>query len=257
MSGTLQPFEFFVKVTHLPDFTIQKAVPSPFPQEHILSLACCGVTTAMQQRTPAMYKKLISRIMEVVNFTPANVGVFTASYKVLERLLETGIKTMLNKPLFHEQKGMSLRENDLLIARFKSYAKRGGAVLLGVQGGRSSEGADYPGNQMNSVVVVGVPYAEPTASINAQIKYYESCFPEHGREYGYMVQALKKAAQTAGRPIRTLEDRGAIIFLDYRFTTKYCQYFLPLWIRRGIKNLPDEEGAIAKELKLFYNFKEN
>ena len=35
-------------------------------------------------------------------------------------------------------------------------------MFLGVQGGRTSEGVDFPGNQMNSVVVVGIPYAEPT-----------------------------------------------------------------------------------------------
>jgi len=252
MSGTLQPLESYVKITHLPDSTIRIAVPSPFPREHILSLACCGVTTAMQQRTPSMYKKLVRRVAEVAHATPANVGVFTASYEVLERLLDAGLRENLDKPLLHEHRGMSSRENDRLIARFKSYAKRGGAVLLGVQGGRSSEGVDYPGDQMNSVAVVGVPYAEPTARIGAQIEYYERCFPGHGREYGYVVPALKKAAQAAGRPIRSLEDRGAIVFLDYRFATAYCQHFLPFWVRRGMKTLPDEDGTITKELSRFY-----
>jgi DNA excision repair protein ERCC-2 len=191
--------------------------------------------------------------VEVVNYTPANVGVFTASYEVLQRVLDAGLKNALEKPLLHEHRGMTSRENDRLIARFKSYAKQGGAVLLGVQGGRSSEGADFPGDQMNSVAVVGVPYAEPTARIEAQIKYYDQCFPGHGREYGYVVPALKKAAQAAGRPIRTLEDRGAIVFLDYRFATAYCQHFLPLWIRRGIKTLSDEDNVIAEELRNFYN----
>jgi len=257
MSGTLQPLESYVEITHLPDSTVRKAVPSPFPREHILSLACCGVTTAMQQRTPGMYKKLVRRIGEVVHSTPANIGVFTASYEVLERLLEAGLKEIVDKQLLHEHRGMSSKQNDRLIARFKSYARRGGAVLLGVQGGRSSEGADYPGDQMNSVAVVGVPYAEPTARISAQINYYESCFPGHGREYGYVIPALKKAAQAAGRPIRTLEDRGAIVFLDHRFATSHCQNFLPVWIRRGMKTLPDEEGAIAEELMRFYHFKES
>jgi len=257
MSGTLQPLESYAKITHMPDSTVRSAVPSPFPREHILSLACCGVTTAMQQRTPSMYKKLASRVAEVAYSTPANVGVFTASYEVLERLLEAGLRESLDKPLLHEHRGMSSKENDRLVAKFKSYAKRGGAVLLGVQGGRSSEGADYPGDQMNSVAVVGVPYAEPTARIGAQIKYYERSFPGHGREYGYVVPALKKAAQAAGRPIRSLEDRGAIVFLDYRFATAYCQHFLPLWIKRGMKTLPDEDGAITEELTRFYIPKEN
>ncbi len=253
MSGTLEPLESYARITCLPETTVCRAVPSPFPREHILALICLGVTTAMQQRTASMYRKMVKRIAEVVRHTPANVGVFTASYEVLERLLSAGLKNAVNKPVFAEHRGMASRENDLLVGRFKSYAKRGGAVLLGVQGGRASEGADYPGDQMNSVVVVGVPYAEPTPRIEAQIRYYEKRFPRHGREYGYVLPALKKASQTAGRPIRTLNDRGALIFLDYRFATKLCRQFLPLWINRGMKTLPDEGGVIAQELMRFYS----
>jgi len=252
MSGTLQPLESYVKVTHLPASTVCQALPSPFPKEHILSLACCGVTTAMEHRTPAMYRKIVRRIVEVVENTPANVGVFAASYEVLERVLEAGLEDSVEKPLFSEHRGMKSRENERLINKFKSYAKRGGAVLLGVQGGRSSEGADYPGDQMNAVAVVGVPYAEPTPTVNAQIRYFDERFYGHGREYGYVVPALKKAAQAAGRPIRTLEDRGAIVFLDHRFATPYCQRYLPVWLRRGMKTLPDEDNAISSELKRFY-----
>ncbi|MEM2102908.1 MAG: helicase C-terminal domain-containing protein, partial [Candidatus Bathyarchaeia archaeon] len=149
-------------------------------------------------------------------------------------------------------RGMKSKENELLINRFKSYAKKGGAVLLGVQGGRASEGTDYPGDQMNSVAIIGVPYAEPTPKVKAQIDYYEKRFPKLGREYGYVLPALKKAAQAAGRPIRTLEDRGALVFLDHRYATSYCQKFLPLWIRRDMKTLPNENGLISRELRMFF-----
>ncbi len=254
ISGTLEPLESYVKITNLPAETVRRALPSPFPKENILSLVCCGVTTTMKRRTREMYRKLAKRVAEISRYTPANVGVFTASYEVLEGLLQAELENVIDKPLFSERRGMSSRENDLLISRFKSYAKRGGAVLLGVEGGRSSEGADYPGPQMNAVAVVGVPYAEPTPRVAAQVKYYENRFPGHGREYGYILPALKKASQAAGRPVRTLEDRGAIIFLDYRFATTYCQRFLPRWVRRDIKTLPDREGLIAQELLLFFGF---
>jgi DNA excision repair protein ERCC-2 len=206
----------------------------------------------MKQRTRNMYKKLADRITEVVRYTPANVGIFTVSYGVLESLLEAGLEETIDKPLFAEHRDMASRDNDQLVNLFKSHAKRGGAVLLGVQGGRSSEGADYPSDTMNSVVVVGVPYAKPTPRTSAQVRYYETRFPKHGREYGYVLPALKKASQAAGRPIRTLEDHGAIVFLDYRFATQYCQRYLPLWIRRGMKTLPDIDGVIAKELMQFF-----
>jgi len=257
MSGTLQPIESYKQILRLPEKTTQRVVPPPFPREHVLSLVCRGVTTVMRRREPAMYRKMVKRIAEVVLCTPANVGVFAASYEVLEGLLEAGLEDATDKPLFCEHRRMSSQENNRLIKRFKSFAKRGGggAVLLGVQGGRSSEGVDYPGDEMNSVVVVGVPYAEPTARVKSQIRYFEECFPGRGREYGYMLPALKKASQAAGRPIRTLNDRGAVIFLDYRFATQHCRRFLPFWIRRDMKTLPDEDGSIARELILFFGFK--
>jgi DNA excision repair protein ERCC-2 len=252
MSGTLQPLEAYLKITRLPDNTIQCVVPSPFPREHVLPLISCGVTTAMERRTPEMYAKIIDRIAEIVRNTPANTGVFAASFEVLSALLAAGLKDSVNKPVFNERRGMSSKENEKMVAEFKSHADGDGAVLLGVQGGRSSEGVDFPGNQMNSVAVVGIPYAEPTPKVKAQIGYFEKCFPGMGREYGYVLPAMKKASQAAGRPIRTLEDMGAMIFLDHRFATLYCQSFLPLWIRENLKVLPDEAGTIAHELSCFF-----
>jgi DNA excision repair protein ERCC-2 len=252
ISGTLQPLEAYARITKLPDNTIQCVVPSPFPKEHVLPFICCGVTTAMERRTPDMYNKIISRIEEIVQNTPANTGIFAASFDVLNALLDAGLEKALEKPLFNERRGMSSKENEKMVAQFKSHADDEGAVLLGVLGGRSSEGVDFPGNQMNSVAIVGIPYAEPTPRVKAQISYFEECFPQKGREYGYILPAMKKASQAAGRPIRTLDDMGAIVFLDHRFATLYNQGFLPLWIRENLKILPDEDGIIAYELKRFF-----
>jgi len=252
MSGTLQPLEAYIQITRLPEDTVKKVVPSPFPKEHVLPLICRDVTTAMEKRTPQMYHTIIDHMQEVVQNTPGNTGIFAASFQVLEDLLASGLEKRLDKPLFQERRGMSSKENEKIVTEFKAYAQRGGAVLLGAQGGRSSEGVDFPGDQMNSVVIVGVPYAEPTPKVQAQIGYFEKCFPGLGREYGYVIPAIKKASQSAGRPIRTLEDRAAMIFLDYRFSTPYCQRFFPLWIRNNLRILPDSNGAIAQELERFF-----
>lgn len=252
MSGTLQPLQAYARITRLPEDTVQCVVPSPFPKEHILSLVCCGVSTAMEKRTPAMYQTIITRINEVVQTTPANTGIFAASFDVLNALLAEGLEAALDKPLFHEYRGMSSKANEELVAGFKACGEGDGAVFLGVQGGRTSEGVDFPGNQMNSVVIVGVPYAEPTPRVKAQISYYETCFPKLGREYGYVLPAMKKASQAAGRPVRTLEDRGAIVFLDYRFATNYCRSFLPSWISNQMKVLPAGDKLLAQEIRGFF-----
>jgi DNA excision repair protein ERCC-2 len=252
MSGTLQPLQAYARLTKLPEDTLQCIVPSPFPKEHVLALVCLGVSTAMEKRTPPMYQAIIKRIAEVVQNTPANTGIFAASFDVLNALVAEGLENALDKPLFHERRGMSSKANEKMVAEFKACGERDGAVFLGVQGGRTSEGVDFPGNQMNSVVIVGVPYAEPTPRVKAQISYYEKCFPQLGREYGYVLPAMKKASQAAGRPVRTLEDRGAIVFLDYRFATSYCRSFLPSWMRNGLKVLPYGDKVLAREIHGFF-----
>lgn len=252
MSGTLQPLQAYAKLTKLPENTVQCVLPSPFPKEHVLSVVCLGVTTAMEKRTKKMYQTIIKRITEVVQNTPANTGIFAASFDVLNALIAEGLENALDKPLFYEQRGMNSKANEKLVAEFKACGKSNGAVFLGVQGGRTSEGVDFPGNEMNSVIIVGVPYAEPTPRVKAQIDYYEKCFPKLGREYGYVLPAMKKAVQAAGRPIRTLEDRGAIVFLDYRFATNYCRSFLPSWINNGLKILPFKDEVLSQEIRAFF-----
>ncbi|TRO54181.1 DNA repair helicase [Candidatus Bathyarchaeota archaeon] len=252
MSGTLQPLEAYARITKLPENTVQCVLPSPFPKEHVLSLVCCGVSTAMEKRTPSMYQTMIERINEVAKNTPANTGVFTASFDVLNALLAEGLEAALDKPLFHEYRGMSSKTNEELVAGFKACGEGDGAVFLGVQGGRTSEGVDFPSNQMNTVIIVGVPYAEPTPRVKAQISFYEACFPKLGREYGYVLPAMKKASQAAGRPIRTLRDRGAIVFLDYRFSTSYCRRFLPSWVSNHMKVLQPKNGVLAQEIHNFF-----
>jgi DNA excision repair protein ERCC-2 len=252
MSGTLQPLEAYARITRLPQSTVRFLAPSPFAKEHVFSAVSCGVTTSMEKRTPQMYKIMIERINEVVNSTPTNTGVFAASFQVLNQLLEAGLEDSLLKPLFHERRGMTSKANEKLVQDFKVCGCKGGAVFLGVQGGRTSEGVDFPGNQMDSVIVVGVPYAEPTPRVKAQIDYYEKYFPGLGREYGYILPAMKKASQAAGRPIRTLEDKGAIVFLDYRFSTNYCRNFLPSWITNSMKVLPDKRDVLAVAVSDFF-----
>lgn len=252
MSGTLQPLQAYALITKLPGNTVQSVVPSPFPKENVLSLVCLGLSTAMQKRTPIMYETMISRILEVVENTPANTGIFVASFRVLSALINEGLESALDKPLFYEYRGMSSKTNEKLVADFKACSNNGGAVFLGVQGGRTSEGVDFPGDQMNSVIVVGVPYAEPKPRVKAQISYYEKCFPGRGQEYGYLLPAMKKASQSAGRPIRTLNDKGAIIFMDHRFATYYCRAFLPSWMSEGLKLIPNEDNVISREIENFF-----
>ena len=242
MSGTLQPLEAYSKIAKLSENTVQKVVPAPFPKKHGLPLVCSDVTTALEKRTPDMYRTIIEHTREVVLNTPANTGVFTASFWVLKTSRANEIENELPKPVLCEHRGMSSKDNENMVEESKACSRHGGAMFLGAQGGRTSEGVNFPGDKMNSVVIVGVPYAEPTPKVKAQIDCFERCFPKRGRKHGYVIPSMKKASQAAGRPIGTLEDRGAMFFLDFRFSLPYSRQFFPSWIRDNMRNVAEPQG---------------
>lgn len=254
-SGTLQPISAFIDKIGLPSDTKNEVLPSPYSNENVCAYICEGVSTALKQRTPETYSKMVDLIGQICKNTPQNIGVFCASYNVLDGLLTAELEDVLSKPLLTEKRQMSSHENDKLVQQFKDFANFDGAVLLGVMGGRSAEGADYPGNEMNAVIIVGVPYAMPTPMIQAQIRYYDTKFAGKGRMgriYGYNIPAMRRASQAAGRPIRSLTDRGAIIFLDNRFATPYLRGYLPEWIRENTSVIPYEPNLLGENLRLFF-----
>ena len=158
----------------------------------------------------------------------------------------------LKRKLFIERPGMKGTDNDKMIEEFKSQGNKGGAVLLGVQGGRNSEGGDFPGPTMESVVVVGVPYAKPTPRMEALIKYYDMTFDQKGRDYAYVLPAMTRAIQAAGRPVRRLDDRGAIVLLDQRFASNYLMRFIPSWLREVLQTVPNDPKVIAHHVESFF-----
>ncbi|UCD00770.1 MAG: hypothetical protein JSV23_07740 [Promethearchaeota archaeon] len=229
---------------------------SPFSKKNVKAIITEGVDTKRDNRTPRMFRKMLEKINEVLQCTPANIGIFCASYQILKGLYINGIERVVknnNKKLFIEEPGLSASENALLIDDFKSMASNGGAVLLGVCGGRNSEGADYPGDFMNSVIIAGFPYHLPTPRVEAKIRYYDKVFNRQGWNFAYLYPAIQRANQASGRPIRKISDKGAIIFMDSRFKTKYK--WISDWVRKELEIIPDKPNAITQNLYPFWTAK--
>ncbi|MFX0144727.1 MAG: helicase C-terminal domain-containing protein [Candidatus Hodarchaeota archaeon] len=228
---------------------------SPFNNKNIKAIITEGVDTKRESRNPVMFKKMLAKIDEVLQSTPANVGIFCASYKILKALVTNGIETVAEnnkKKLFIEDPELSASENALLVDDYKNMASNGGAVLLGVCGGRNSEGEDYPGDFMNSVIIAGFPYHLPTPRVEAKIKYYDKVFNRQGWNFAYLYPAVQRANQASGRPIRKITDKGAIIFMDSRFKAKYK--WISDWIRKELELIPDKQNAIYQNLSNFWSF---
>ncbi len=254
-SGTLEPISAYLSLVGLKESEVSVlSLPSPYESENILALVIQDVSTKMNFRNEQNYKTMNEVIFSVIDATPKNVGIFCASYSVLESLIDNGIEQKISKPLFIAYRGMSSRDNDRLITEFKQEAKRSGGVLLSVLGGRSSEGSDYPAELMQSVIIVGIPFARPNKKIDAAISYLDSQFEGKGREYGYNIPAMRTAAQAAGRPIRGLDDFAAIIFLDYRFGIGYYKKHLPNWLANSMRTVSPVPNNIKELIKRFFDY---
>jgi len=253
MSGTLSPLSAFTAIMGIKE-PLTKSFPRMVKPENVSVLVAKDVSTRGSERSLEGYKKIARYILTAVSSIPKNVGVFAASYEVLEGLLSVNLPSLLEetgKKVFIERRGLDSNENDILIKNFKESSKGNGGVLLGVMGGRNSEGQDYRGDEMKGVVLVGIPYARPTPRTEARIRYFERKFPGKGRYYGYYLPAHRKLVQAAGRVHRSAEEKGSIVILDYRVLWKSVRKDFPKWLRDTMR--PVTLRTLNLNLRRFWN----
>jgi DNA excision repair protein ERCC-2 len=252
ISGTMSPLNAYAEMLGFGSDAVKSTFQSPFARRNRLGLIVNGLDTSFQNRSKSTFERMVDHCVAVADATPSNTGIFTSSYSVGQSLIDAGLAKRLRRKLFVEKPGMKGVENDRLIDDFRKQGDHGGAVLLGVQGGRNSEGGDFPGTTMESVVVVGVPYAKPTPRMEALISYYDSRFDQKGRDYAYVLPAMTRAIQAAGRPVRRLDDRGVIVMLDQRFGTPYLNRFIPSWLKDVTEVIPDDPEVTSHQVESFF-----
>jgi DNA polymerase-3 subunit epsilon/ATP-dependent DNA helicase DinG len=154
-----------------------------------------------------------------------------ATYRAIQRPLEdVGIMV-----LGHNIDGSRKQ----LLERFKNNPR---TVLLGTSS--FWEGIDVVGDALSVLVIAKLPFSVPTDPVfAARAEGFEDAFSQYS-----VPQAILKFKQGFGRLIRSKQDRGAVVVLDRRVTSKrYGQAFLDslpeCTIKRGpTANMPGEVG---------------
>ena len=149
----------------------------------------------------------------------------------------------IQRCLFVEEQEMSQVDLMGLISDFKSYGncENGGATLFSVMGGRISEGMDFPAEQLEIALIVGIPYPKPTARQRGLQKYYDLKFGK-GWEYTVKAPAARKMLQAIGRLIRDENDKGVAVILDKR-APRFKEYMKDL---TESKNLISDINSFIK-----------
>ncbi len=237
MSGTLKPTFMYKDLLGI-ESGIEKEYGSPFPPENKVSIIIPETSTKYNLRSESMYQQIAQKCSELSSLIPGNLAFFFPSYQ-----LRDAISHFLSTPKkkFWEKPEMSKEDKEQFLQDFRAEKELGG-VLLGVAGANFAEGIDLPGDLLNGVVVVGLPLSRPDLKTNQLIAYYDTKF-SRGWDYGYVYPAMNKCFQSAGRCIRSETDKGAVIFLDERFT--WQNYFV-CFPKEGLR-VSKEYARLLKE----------
>lgn len=210
MSGTLSPTSMYKEILGF-DSCIEKEYGNIFPEKNKMNIIVPKTTTKFTKRCEQQYKDIAKASSEITNKIPGNSIIFFPSYELRDSVYQYFFDKC-NKTIFIEKSEMSKEERYNLLEEFKKYDN---AVLLGVAAGSFSQGIDLPG-VLKGVMIVGLPLEKPNLETKELINYYDEKFGK-GWEYGYVLPAITKVIQAAGRCIRTEKDKGVIILLDERY----------------------------------------
>ncbi len=211
MSGTLWNFDYYVDVLKLPKTrVITLSIPSPFPRGNRIILADVAVTTKYEMRSEEEWRKIAEHLEVLLRGIDGRLAVYFPSYDVMEEVLKrlhAGIEVLA------ESEATRVAE----VLEFLRRRKRG--ALMGVAGGKLSEGVDLTmegRSMLSAVIIVGLPYPKRTELQERLQRFFEGRFEGRGFSYAYEAPCIVNLAQTAGRLLRSPEDRGAIVIMDSR-----------------------------------------
>ncbi len=226
MSGTLEPLEEYRDSLGLSPITTLVSFPSPFPKEHRKILYVNDVTTKYSELVKDQHTmdRMWKYVFSICNTFPQNTMVCFPSFNTLSMFQRNPDFSSITRSVFLEEQQMSQSALMDLVSDFKSHgdAEGEGAALFSVMGGRISEGMDFPAEQLEIVVIIGIPYPKPTARQRGLQRYYDMKFRK-GWEYTVEAPTARKLLQTIGRLIRNESDRGVAIILDRR-TPRFKKY---------------------------------
>ena len=226
MSGTLEPLDEYRDSLSLPLETRLAVYPSPFPPENRKIFFVRDVTTRYDElmKDKTIMPQMWRHVSGICNTFKKNTMVFFPSFNTLSMFRKNGHFAEIQRCLYIEEQHMSQSELMELVTDFKSCGDGNGdgAALFSVMGGRISEGMDFPAEQLEIAVIIGIPYPKPTARQRGLQNYYDQKFGK-GWEYTVQGPAARKMLQAIGRLIRNENDRGVAVILDKR-APRFHQY---------------------------------
>ncbi|QRF74386.1 ATP-dependent DNA helicase [Candidatus Micrarchaeum sp.] len=210
MSATMEPMRMYSDMFKVANSEM-RSYASPFPKHNKAAFIDNEFTTKFSQRSNEQYMKMAKRIEEIKDSVPGSVAVFFPSFSVLE-----GISRHVNvAKKYVQRREMQSQATDALMKRF---TEDDGSMLMAVMGGSFSEGIDYKNNSIKGIIIVGIPLTAPDLELKLRIAYLDKRFEGRGMDYAYIIPAIVRSVQAAGRAVRSERDRAVLVFMDKRYS---------------------------------------
>lgn len=216
MSGTLAPVDAYIAEAGLPATTRVELIQGGLDPAKLRVLGWTGMvrTHAAIQEDPSIVGRHQEAGRSLLSRWGGRTGIWFPSHQMMQDYLEEGFLHGLGLSIHQEEPGMSTPALMGLVHRFmRDRAPH--AVLVGVLGGRLTEGIDYPGDAMGQCLVMGVPYPRPSARSQALIHHFDA---RESRGWAIAVHGPvgRVLRQAVGRLVRGPEDEGTAVVLDER-----------------------------------------
>ncbi len=222
-SATLLPIGYYTEQLGGDKEDYAVYAPSSFLPENRLIMIGKDVSTKYTRRNETEYRRILRYIREFTNVRRGNYMVFFPSYQMLQQITELAGDQI--EGLVVQNTNMTEEERELFLEEFVDDPDKS-RVGFCVMGGIFSEGIDLKNDRLIGAVIVGTGLP----MVCNERELFRGYFDEKngkGFDYAYLYQGMNKVMQSAGRVIRTKEDRAAILLLDERFTQKQYHSLFP------------------------------
>lgn len=232
-SATLLPIHYYKKLlsTVKDDYAIY--AESPFDAKKRKLLIGADVSTKYTRRGKEMYGRYARYLIETACAKAGNYLAFFPSYRFMEEVYEEFLE-MLKEDAKEEieyvmqSQYMSEEAREIFLENFEE-AKEHSLIGFCVMGGIFSEGIDLAEDKLIGAMVVGTGLPQVCTERELLKAYFDSQ-GLRGFDYAYLYPGMNKVLQSAGRVIRTDEDRGVVLLLDERFLdVRYRETFPREW----------------------------
>ena len=224
-SATLLPIDYYKQLLSVEKDDYAVYAESKFPQENRKILIGSEASTKYTQRGTEMYRKIADYLRGTVDGKNGNYIAFFPSYQFMEDVLEEFEKLASGVELVIQSQFMSENQREEFLEMFEEERDH---PMLGfcVMGGVFSEGIDLTHDRLIGVIVVGTGIPQ-VCNDREIVKNYFDQKGMRGFDYADLYPGMNKVLQSAGRVIRTEDDKGIILLLDDRFQNRQYQQLFP------------------------------